>query len=146
MRQETTVLWLKAGSGITIFFGLLIAVASIPAAGAPVQVLADLIFFPVDGAQTVSAPETRLMNAIGGGVMTGWGIMLWMLAAKLYPREPALAKQMIITSIVAWFVVDSTGSVMSGAPLNALFNVSFLLIFCVPLWLGSRQQPVVGPV
>ncbi len=145
MKQETTVLWLKAGSGITVFFGLLIAVASIPAAAAPVEVLADLIFFPVDGTQTVSAPETRLMNAIGGGVMTGWGIMIWMLATKLYPREPALARKMIATSIVAWFVVDSTGSVMSGAPLNALFNVSFLLIFCVPLWLGSRQQPVVGP-
>lgn len=139
MKQETTAFWLKTGSAITIFFGLLIAVASIPAAGAPVEVLADLIFFPLDGAQDVSAPETRLMNAIGGGVMTGWGIMLWMLATKLYPKDPALAKQTIVTSIVAWFVVDSAGSVMSGAPLNALFNVSFLLIFYVPLWLAGRN-------
>ncbi len=73
-------------------------------------------------------------GAIGGGVMTGWGIMLWMLATRLYPREPALARQLIVTSIVAWFIVDSAGSILSGAPLNALFNVSFLLIFCVPLW------------
>ena len=138
MKQETTILWLKAGSGLTIFFGLLIAIASIPAAAAPVEILADLIFFPVDGAQEVGAPETRLMSAIGGGVMTGWGIMMWMLATRLYPKEPGLTKQLIVTAIVAWFVVDSTGSVMSGAPLNALFNVSFLLIFCVPLWLAER--------
>ncbi|MDJ0908089.1 MAG: hypothetical protein QNI99_02780 [Woeseiaceae bacterium] len=144
MKQETTVLWLKAGSALTVFFGVLIALASIPAANAPVEILADLIFFPVDGAQNVGAPETRLMNAIGGGVMTGWGIMIWMLATRLYPREPALAKQLIVTSVVAWFVVDSAGSLMSGAPLNALFNVSFLLIFCVPLWLAGRQQEAVA--
>ncbi len=138
MKQETTVLWLKTGSGLTIFFGLLIAAASIPAAAAPVEMLADLIFFPVDRAQDVGAPETRLMGAIGGGVMTGWGIMIWMLVTELYPREPALTKRLIVTSVVAWFVVDSTGSVMSGAPLNALFNVSFLAIFCIPLWLAER--------
>ena len=138
MSQETTILWLKTGSGLTIFFGLLIAAASIPAAAPPVEFLADLIFFPIDGAQSVIAPETRLMNAIGGGVMTGWGIMLWMLASRLYPREPALARQIIVTSIVAWFIVDSAGSVLSGAPLNALFNTSFLLIFCVPLWRAAR--------
>ena len=138
MKQETTVLWLKAGSALTIFFGLLIAVASVPAASAPVEILADLIFFPVDGAQEVGAPETRLMSAIGGGVMTGWAIMIWMLATRLYSKDPVLVKQLIVTSIVVWFIVDSTGSVMSGAPLNALFNVSFLLIFCVPLWLAER--------
>ncbi len=134
MTQETTVLWLKIGSGLTVFFGLLIAAAATPAAAAPVEFLADLIFYPIDSAQSVAAPETRLIGAIGGGVMTGWGLMLWMLSTRLYPREPALARQLIITSIVVWFIVDSAGSIMSGAPLNALFNVSFLLIFCVPLW------------
>ena len=138
MTQDTTIFWLQAGAGLTIFFGLLIAVASTPVAAMPVEFLADLIFFPLDGAQNTGAPETRLMNAIGGGVMTGWGLMLWMLATRLYPREPALAKQLIVTSIVAWYIVDSTGSVLAGAPLNAVFNVSFLLIFCVPLWLAGR--------
>lgn len=138
MTQETAMVWLKIGAGLTVFFGVLIAAASVPAAAAPVELLADLIFFPIDGAEDVGAPETRLMNAIGGGVMAGWGVMLWMLATRLYPREPALATQLIVTGIVVWFVIDSTGSVLSGAPLNALFNTSFLLIFCVPLWRAAR--------
>ena len=138
MTQEKTILWLKTGSGLMIFFGLLIAIATIPAAAAPVEFLADLIFFPLDGAQDIGAPETRLMSAISGGLLVGWGLMLWMMATRLYPADPALAKQLIVTSIVAWFIVDSTGSVLSGALLNALFNVSFLLIFCVPLWRAHR--------
>ncbi len=142
MTQETTILWLKAGAGLMIFFGLLIAAATIPAAAAPVEILADLIFFPVDGAQDFGTPETRLMSAISGGLLIGWGLMLWMLATRLYPKDSELAKQLIVTSVLAWFVVDSTGSILSGAPLNALLNVSFLLIFCLPLWLAGRNRGV----
>ena len=82
------------------------------------------------------------MSAISGGLLIGWGLMLWMLATRLYPKDSELAKQLIVTSVLAWFVVDSTGSILSGAPLNALLNVSFLLIFCVPLWLAGRSRGV----
>ena len=138
MTQETTIRWLKFGSALTIFFGALIAAAAVPAMSGPVQFLADFIFFPLDGLQSVTAEETRLINAIGGGVMVGWGVMLWMVSTQLYPKEPALAGKIIMTSIVVWFVIDSAGSVFAGAPLNALGNVSFLLVFCLPLWRARK--------
>ena len=134
MTQETTLRWLRFGSALTIFFGLLVAAAASPIAAGPTQFLADLIFFPIDGAQNINAPETRLVSAIGGGVMAGWGVLLWMLSTHLFPRDQALAAKLIIASILTWFVIDSAGSIIVGAPLNAAFNVSFLLIFCVPLW------------
>jgi len=134
MNQNTTLRWLKFGSALTIFFGLLVAAAATPMGAPPAQFLADLIFFPIDGAQNLLAPETRLMSAIGGGVMAGWGVMLWMLSTRLFPSDQALAAKLIIASIVTWFVIDSTGSILAGAPLNVAFNLSFLLIFCVPLW------------
>ena len=114
------------------------AAAAVPAMSGPVQFLADLIFFPLDGLQSVAAEETRLISAIGGGVMVGWGVMLWMVSTQLYPKEPVLAGKIIMTSIVVWFVIDSAGSVLAGAPLNALGNVSFLLIFCLPLWWSRK--------
>lgn len=138
MTQATTIRWLKIGSALTVFFGALVAAAAVPALSGPVQFLADLIFFPLDGLQSVAAEETRLINAIGGGVMVGWGLMLWMLSTQLFPKEPAIAGKIIMTSIIAWFVIDSIGSVLAGAPLNVLGNTSFLLIFCLPLWLHGR--------
>lgn len=45
MKPATVVLWLKIGSALTIFFGVLVA----------------------------AAPESRLLAAIGRGVMAGWG-------------------------------------------------------------------------
>ncbi len=138
MTQETTISWLKFGSALTIFFGTLIAAATVPALSGPVQYLADFIFFPLDGLQSVAAQETRLINAISGGVMVGWGLMLWMLSTQLYPKEPALTRKIIMTSIIAWFIIDSSGSVLAGASLNVLGNTSFLLIFCLPLWRASK--------
>ena len=138
MTQETTVRWLKTGSAITMFFGVLVATAASPAISGLMQFSADLIFFPLDGLQDVSAPETRLVSAIGGGVMFGWGLMMWMLTTRLYPKDPALAGSIIVTSIIAWFVLDSGGSILAGAPLNVVGNIAFLVIFCVPIWLSRR--------
>lgn len=36
-------------------------------------------------------------------------------------------------SVGTWFVVDSSMSFAAGAPLNALLNVSFLALFCLPV-------------
>ena len=137
MSRKSTEMWLKIGAELVMVFGVLIAAAAIPALAAPTRFLTDLIFFPMDGAQTIGAPETRLIMAIGGGVMLGWGVTLWLLVTRLYPREPELARQIILTGVIAWFVVDSAGSILAGAPLNAAFNVLFLLIFLVPLWRSS---------
>ena len=134
MNQHATLRWLKFGSALTIFFGILVAAAATPIGAAATQFLVDLIFFPIDGTQDLAAPETRLISAIGGGVMVGWGVLLWMLSTHLFPSNQALAAKLIITSIVTWFIIDSAGSIFAGAPLNAAFNVPFLLIFCVPLW------------
>lgn len=134
MNQNTTLRWLKFGSALTIFFGILVGAAATTIGAMPTQFLTDLIFFPIDGAQDITAPETRLISAIGGGVMAGWGVLLWMLSTQLFPSDQRLAAKLIIASIVTWFVIDSAGSIIVGAPLNAAFNVLFLLIFCVPLW------------
>ena len=146
MTRETTIRWLKAGSALIVFFGALVAAAAVPALSGPVEYLADLIFFPLDGAQSVAAEETRLINAIGGGVMVGWGVMLWMLSTQLFPKEPVIAGRIIATSIVAWYVIDSTGSVLAGAPLNAVGNTSFLLIFLLPLWRHGKSGAASAPL
>ncbi len=133
MNLESRIRWLKAGCLITIGFGLLIAAAAIPALNYPVAVLTDLIFFPVDGAPSIGAPGERLLSAITGGIMTGWGAMMYLVATELLPKDPALGRRLIYVSIVTWFVVDSSMSVASGAALNVIGNLGFLLIFVLPL-------------
>jgi hypothetical protein len=133
MQAQPTRFWLRSASAIVIGFGVLVALAAFPATAGPTLLLTDLIFWPFDGAQSLGAPETRLLCAIGGGLMAGWGVLLWLVATQLYPREPELARTMILYSTGTWFVIDSLGSIAAGAPLNALLNVGFLLAFVLPL-------------
>lgn len=139
MPLETRIRWLKSASVITVGFGLLLAMAAIPALSGPTQFLLDLIYFPVDGAQAVDSSAARLLNAITGGLMTGLGVMTFLIADELLPREPALARRILLAGIGTWFVVDSSMSIAAGAPLNAAFNTGFLLMFFLPVW-----KPVVG--
>ena len=139
MHGSSTITWLKAASAVVVGFGILLVFAALPATATPVRFLADLIFWPIDGTQTVDAPETRLLSGILGGIMAGWGVLLWLVSVRLYPRDPDLARTLILTSICVWFVVDGIGSTLAGAPLNVVFNVGFLALFVVPLWTARRR-------
>jgi hypothetical protein len=132
MEHSKSVFWLKIASGLTVGFGLMIAATALPALAGPTRFFADLIFFPLDGAQDLSDPALRLVSAICGGVMAGWGVLLWLVATRILPRDPMLARQMVLTSLFTWFAIDSLGSLASGGGLNVLGNIAFLLIFIVP--------------
>lgn len=134
MEYNTRVAWLKAGSAITIGFGVIIAAAAIPALQTPTALLLDLVYFPLDGAQSTGGSAARLLSAISGGVLVGWGLMIWLLATMLYRKEPQICRRIILTSIISWFVIDSSMSIAAGAVLNAFFNVGFLLVFALPVW------------
>ena len=134
MDYALRVRWLKIASAITMGFGILLAAAAWPATQAPTALLLDLIYFPVDGAQTLAGDGMRLVNGILGGVMVGWAVMLWIVSTEVYPENPVLGRRIILMSVGTWFVVDSLASIIAGAPLNAVFNVGFLLLFFVPVW------------
>ena len=132
MTQTQIADCLKIGAALVVAFGLMMAAASLSTLTAPTAWLIDLVFFPVDGAQTMADPVVRLMSAICGGVLVGWGAMIWLLVTRLLPRDPALTRQLILISVCSWFVIDSTGSVLSGGHWNVLGNLGFLLLFVVP--------------
>jgi hypothetical protein len=139
MTLETRQKWLLAASFVIGAFGLTTALAAHPATAGFTTFLTDLILWPIDGKETLTAPETRIFAAISGGILAGWGVLLWLVSSKLLPREPELARSMILTSITTWFLIDSTASFAAGAPFNPILNTVFLLSFWVPLWSPVRQ-------
>jgi hypothetical protein len=131
---------LEAASLIVAAFGLLTALAALPALAAPTVLLADIIFWPPDGVQSLGAPEARLLSAITGGVLAGWGMMMWLLVRKLFVAEPNAVKAVILGGMFTWYAIDSTFSAIAGAPFNAVLNVPFLLLFLLPLR-GAIARP-----
>ena len=139
MQKQSVIAILKIASAAVVGFGIVIAMAAYPPTAEIARFLLDLVIWPIDGVQSVSGSEIRLLSAVSGGVMVGWGILLWLVATRLYPKEPGLAKTMILASIWTWFGVDSLASILAGVPLNALLNISFLVLFSWPLLRTSGQ-------
>jgi len=120
---------LKFGAVLLVGFGVLFVLSAWPPLAAPLTLLVDLFAFPFDGAQTLSAEATRLALAIGGGVLAGWGAMIWLIATRLADSDPALARSLVLGPVVICFVLDSAGSVAAGVPFNVVLNVGFLVLF-----------------
>ncbi|MEM7091838.1 MAG: hypothetical protein AAF567_02450 [Actinomycetota bacterium] len=124
---------LKFAAAFTVVSGLFFAVASTATTDDGVRLLLDIVFFrPGDGPDALMEGH-HLANAILGGVMAGWGVMVWLLADRFVRSHPADVKHIVGVGILVWFVVDSAGSIASGGWLNAVVNVGYAALFVLPL-------------
>jgi hypothetical protein len=98
----------------------------------------DLLSWPLDNVQTFIDPTTRFLSALTGGFLFGWGIMVLGLRAWVYDAAPEGVRRSLLTGALAWFVLDSAGSIASGNASNALFNVIVLLLVVGPMWVPAK--------
>ncbi len=132
-------LWLKISAVLLGIFGPVFLLATVPATEELARWSLDVLSWPIDGAQNFEAPTSRFIAALSGGFLLGWGVLIWNLSGAIYDAAPEAVRRAVLFSLCAWFVLDSTGSVLSGNTSNAFFNVLVLLILVGPLW-----RPVAG--
>lgn len=115
-----------------IISGLLTALAVLPPLRPVLVMFGDLAFWPLDGAPGALDNVHLLVAAVAGGLMTGWGVFMLALS-----RDCELSKALLLGALT-WFVVDSAGSAIAGAPMNGVFNLGFLILLLWPV-LGARK-------
>lgn len=140
MSHQSSLKMLKAASLLLVGFGLLFFLSVFTPVSGLSRLFLDLVIWPFDGQQSLGATETRLMIAISGGLLAGWGVMFWLVTTQVYATNPALGGRIILPGIVTWFVIDSLGSILAGASVNALLNITFLVIFALPVVLRSSDD------
>ena len=122
---------IKIAAGITIFFGLLTALSAWPPMNWAYEMFVDLVIWPADDFQRPLSAETRLTQAIMGGIFTGFGVVWWSASGALLKAAPQATRRMLMLGAVAWFVTDSGASVLAGSAGNVPPNIGFFLVF---LW------------
>jgi hypothetical protein len=126
--------WLKIAAIIVGSFGPVFYFGTMAATSEPARLTLDVLSWPMDGKQTYMSPDTRFLSALTGGFLLGWGVLIWCLSAWVYDAAPEGVRRSVLISLIAWFLLDSAGSISSGTASNVLFNV-FVLFFAVgPLW------------
>lgn len=125
--------WLKITAILVGCFGPICSISSISHFTEPARYTLDFLSWPIDGAQ-IYEPTTRFISAILGGFLFGFGVMIWCLSSWVYDRAPEEVRKSVLVGLLSWFVLDSTGSILSGNASNAFFNIIILLLFIGPLW------------
>ena len=139
MTTRVSSMWLKAASGVTILTGVICALASHSSAGGLWLYLFDVLKWPIDGDPAVFNADTRAVNAVLGGVMVGWGVLMFSLSNERMIMTAPNVPRMMTISLLAWFLVDSVGSWAAGLPGNIALNVAFLVMFLPPLVSLTRR-------
>lgn len=139
MSHQFHKFWLKitaivVGSFAPVFFlGTMISTME------PARLTLDLLSWPLDGATTYASPDTRFLSGLTGGFLLGWGVMIWCLSIWVYDKAPEAVRRSVLIGVIAWFILDSTGSVASGNASNVFFNSIVLLAGVGPLWLPAKK-------
>ena len=139
MTRESHKSWLKITAVVVGSFGPVFFLGAMVPTLEPARLTMDLLSWPVDGATTFASPDTRFLSAVTGGFLLGWGVMIWCLQAWVYDAAPEGVRRAVLTGLLAWFGLDSLGSIASGNASNALFNVAVLLLAVGPLWRPARD-------
>lgn len=126
--------WLKVTAVIVGSFGPVFFLGTMAQTAEPARLTLDILGWPLDGATTYASADTRFLSALTGGFLLGWGVMIWCLSAWVYDAAPEGVRRTVLAGLLSWFVLDSAGSIASGNPSNALFNVAVLLLGVGPLW------------
>lgn len=130
--------WLKVTAVVVGSFGPIFFLGSMVPTVEPARLTLDILSWPLDGATTYASPDTRFLSAVTGGFLLGWGVMIWCLSAWVYDAAPEGVRRTVLVGVLSWFALDSAGSIASGNPSNAVFNIAVLLLAVGPLWRPAR--------
>lgn len=139
MTQQFHKFWLKITAFVVGSFGPVFFLGTMLSTAEPARWTLDFLSFPVDGVQNYEAATTRFLSALTGGFLFGWGVCIWCLQKWVYDKAPEGVRKAVLAGVLAWFILDSSGSVASGNASNALFNVIVLLIAVGPLWRPAKS-------
>jgi hypothetical protein len=140
MTQAFHRFWLKVTAIIIGAFGPVFSLGTMSATSAPARWTLDLLGWRLDHPSRYDAPNTQFLSALTGGFLLGWGVTIWCLSIWVYDAAPEGVRRSVLAGTLAWFCLDSIGSIASGNPTNAAFNVLVLLIAVGPLWRPAKDQ------
>ena len=85
----------------------------------------------------------NLLSAVIGGTLFGWGLMIGLLSYRLMKVSEDWIWSVIAISVIAWYVLDTFGSLLANSLLNILLNTSILILALPPI-IANRKAIVNG--
>jgi len=89
--------------------------------------------YPVD-----SSIIPKLVQAVLGATMMGWGVTMLLVAKYAFSEGKPELLRILLYGILVWAPVDIVVSVYYNAWFNVVINLIIVVLAGVPLWHSSR--------
>lgn len=129
-RRERWIKWLQVVLVMLAAYSLLLVAAG----DAARSLFAALGFGPPTSIDSDELRDyLRLPFMVLGAVLAGWCLLMIEVVRGPLRAGAPWALPAMVRSLVLWFVLDTSMSLMLGFPAHALFNVPFAVALGIPL-------------
>lgn len=135
--------WMRVWCWATAAVGAILALGAFPATDFAARIYYDVAYWPIDGVGLTD--DARFTAGVLGAVMIGWAVTIFALIGAA-ERAGASAWRGLTTAMLVWFAVDSTISVASGVPMNAVANAGFLVTYLIPVIASGVLRQATPPL
>ncbi|MGD0547305.1 MAG: hypothetical protein ABR991_05695 [Terracidiphilus sp.] len=122
---------------VAVTVGLLLFGAGLFLAPDPASRVFGLLFYSSPSRFSAlgepAAAYIKFAHGVLGAVLFGWSVTLLMLLLGPFRRASKESWQIIVLSLLAWFIPDTVFSLWSGFWQNAVLNTVIAAFFAVPL-------------
>lgn len=132
--------YLKISGFLIVLFGPICFLGTIPELAEPARLTLDLLSWPIDGRESLDDSTVKLVSALLGGFLLGYGVTIWSLSSLVYDKAPEMVRRSVLIGLCSWFVLDSSGSIAGGHSSNAVWNILVLISFVGPFWLPAKDK------
>ncbi len=102
MSKNFWINWLKIASVIVIIVGLIAAAASTQAGSLPWLFIFDLLKWPIDGNPSSFQADSFALNAVLGGVMAGWAVLIFLLVSGPVAKGDFGMLRYLLTALIVF--------------------------------------------
>jgi len=129
--------------GIAVVFAvysILWGLAPFESINLPARFILDVSDWPFDKTKIALDKNTKWLSAISAGLLLAVSIFLGGIVAPAIKDKNKSIIRITIVAMVAWYLLDSIGSIVAGVPSNAFFNTIYLALVLIPLLGGYSKN------
>jgi len=120
-------------------YALIWGVAPFTSFNISARVLLDVLDWPLDNLSNELDRNTKWLSAIGAGLLATVAIFIGGIVAPAIKKGDTQTLRVTFWAIIAWYTIDSVGSIAVGITSNVYFNTVYLLLMVLPL-MGIREK------
>ncbi|MCF8504088.1 MAG: hypothetical protein K9G59_04175 [Caulobacter sp.] len=128
--------WMRVWCWVVLAFGLVLALAAVPALDAAPRLVIGLLGGDPD---LLDQTEMRFAFGLQGALTLGWGMTMIAMVGLAHTHGAAVWRS-LTASVLVWYVIDSAISVGTGFPLNAVSNTLLTAGYLIPVLVTGVQR------